>query len=305
MGSDKARASAASFSLLLDSPLTGDVRIASWCPTMDLCAVALRDGQVKVHRLQWQLLWVVSPESLVSALAWAPDGKMLAMGHTDGSISVHDVESGELKMRHTPRYSCIQALAWVQAASQCDAASAGSTLAKHSASTATPAEALNPTNARGRPTPAGASLLGHNARWSRFFLPPSRQPANHTLKAPGGKQPDPYAFDMQPSDGAAWSSMPETPNLLVAVDAQGTLGIWLAGEVHIVSSSLDRPHQGEGGIQSSAAAASASGITCSSDLGMLWVLWSTATSGELSRVCSWFRCYGWWCAQFVHYRAAT
>lgn len=68
------------FTVLQDAALTSEARLACWCPTMDLCAVATADGSLHLHRLNWQTLWVTSPEPLVSALAWRPDGKMLAVG---------------------------------------------------------------------------------------------------------------------------------------------------------------------------------------------------------------------------------
>lgn len=69
-----------SFSLLHDAPLTSEGSLAAWCPTMDICAVVTADGPLHLHRLNWQTLWVTSPEWLVSALAWRPDGKLLAAG---------------------------------------------------------------------------------------------------------------------------------------------------------------------------------------------------------------------------------
>lgn len=88
-----------SFTELADKALTADVKIASWCPTMDLLALSTADGQLCLHRLNWQRLWAVSPESAVTSLCWRPDGKVLACGYEDGFISLLDVENGETMQR--------------------------------------------------------------------------------------------------------------------------------------------------------------------------------------------------------------
>lgn len=51
-----------SFAITKEVPLTSEVLLVSWCPTMDLCVVVSSDGQVHLHRMDWQLLWAISPE---------------------------------------------------------------------------------------------------------------------------------------------------------------------------------------------------------------------------------------------------
>lgn len=87
------------FTQLADKSLTADIKIATWCPTMDLLALATADGQLCLHRLNWQRLWAISPESTVTSLCWRPDGKVLACGHEDGFISLLNVENGEAQQR--------------------------------------------------------------------------------------------------------------------------------------------------------------------------------------------------------------
>ena len=87
------------FTQLADKALTADVKIATWCPTMDLLALSTADGQLCLHRLNWQRLWAVSPESAVTSLCWRPDGKVLACGYEDGFISLLDVENGDTMQR--------------------------------------------------------------------------------------------------------------------------------------------------------------------------------------------------------------
>jgi anaphase-promoting complex subunit 4 len=50
------------FTLTKDLALSSDIVLSCWCPTMDLCAVVSNDGQLHLHRMDWQQLWAVSPE---------------------------------------------------------------------------------------------------------------------------------------------------------------------------------------------------------------------------------------------------
>lgn len=54
------------------------VVLGCWCPTMDLLALVAEDGQLAVHRLEWQKLWVAVPEAPITALCWRPDGEARA-----------------------------------------------------------------------------------------------------------------------------------------------------------------------------------------------------------------------------------
>ena len=76
-----------SFTQLLDKGTTTDVHLAVWCPSMDLLALVATDGQLSVHRLNWQRLWSITPDSPVSALCWRPDGKLLAAALEVGTVS--------------------------------------------------------------------------------------------------------------------------------------------------------------------------------------------------------------------------
>lgn len=55
------------FTQLLDRglPAEGGGTLAAWNPAMDLLALAL-EGQLAVHRLNWQRLWWVSPDASVT-----------------------------------------------------------------------------------------------------------------------------------------------------------------------------------------------------------------------------------------------
>lgn len=107
-------AGAEHFTQLADKSLTADIKIATWCPTMDLLALSTADGQLCLHRLNWQRLWAVSPESPVTSLCWRPDGKVLACGYEDGYISLLDVENGETMQRGKMVAGVASAIGWVE-----------------------------------------------------------------------------------------------------------------------------------------------------------------------------------------------
>nr|XP_050868144.1 anaphase-promoting complex subunit 4 isoform X1 [Vespula vulgaris] len=67
---------------LEERQLPAEVTIMRWSPKMDLLAVANVKGEVALHRLTWQRVWLLSPqnESDTSVnLAWRPNGKLLAV----------------------------------------------------------------------------------------------------------------------------------------------------------------------------------------------------------------------------------
>lgn len=58
------------------------------------------DDQVALHRLNWQRLWVIQPDASVCSATWSSDGKMLAIGGTDGRIALVDSEQGDMTRLH-------------------------------------------------------------------------------------------------------------------------------------------------------------------------------------------------------------
>lgn len=59
------------FSLTKELALSSDIVLTCWCPTMDLCAVVSVDGQLHLHRMDWQQLWALSPEVCLGVQAAA------------------------------------------------------------------------------------------------------------------------------------------------------------------------------------------------------------------------------------------
>lgn len=84
------------FQLQFDKPVASQVKIAEWNPEKDLLAMVTEDSKILLHRFNWQRLWTISPGRNITSLCWRPDGKAIAVGLEDGTISLHDVENGKL-----------------------------------------------------------------------------------------------------------------------------------------------------------------------------------------------------------------
>ncbi|KAM6076389.1 anaphase-promoting complex subunit 4 isoform 2-T2 [Chlamydotis macqueenii] len=84
-----------------EKQLPQEVVFMAWSPKRDLIALANRAGEVLLHRLaNFQRVWSLPPNEStgkeVTALAWRPDGKILAFGLTDTKqIILCDVEKPE------------------------------------------------------------------------------------------------------------------------------------------------------------------------------------------------------------------
>ncbi|AOW03984.1 anaphase-promoting complex, cyclosome, subunit 4-domain-containing protein [Yarrowia lipolytica] len=74
--------------------------LTSWCPTMDLVAFADSSGAMLfVYRMNAQLIWKHKQplaSANISNLSWSKDGRLLAIGYSDGTCNVHDSNTGKL-----------------------------------------------------------------------------------------------------------------------------------------------------------------------------------------------------------------
>ncbi|KAL3851275.1 hypothetical protein ACJIZ3_013157 [Penstemon smallii] len=84
------------FQLQFDKSIASHIKIAEWNPEKDLLAMVTEDSKLILHRFNWQRLWTSSPGKCITSICWRPDGKAIALGLEDGSISLHDVENGKL-----------------------------------------------------------------------------------------------------------------------------------------------------------------------------------------------------------------
>ena len=116
------------FTLLHDKNMLAPASASSWCPTMDLLALATTDGQLSLSRLEWNKqggerenkLWSVNPDTQVTALGWRPDGKVLVSGHLDGTVVLHHVEDGSVLHASKTHASAVTSVHW-QTALESDA----------------------------------------------------------------------------------------------------------------------------------------------------------------------------------------
>ncbi|RDY04783.1 Anaphase-promoting complex subunit 4, partial [Mucuna pruriens] len=100
------------FQLQFDKPLASQVKIAEWNPEKDLLAMVTDDSKILLHRFNWQRLWTITPGRCITSLCWRPDGKAIAVGLDDGTLSLHDVENGKLLRSLKSHCAAIICLNW-------------------------------------------------------------------------------------------------------------------------------------------------------------------------------------------------
>ncbi|KAK9681786.1 hypothetical protein RND81_10G027900 [Saponaria officinalis] len=100
------------FQLQFDKPAPSQIKLAEWNPEKDLLAMVTDDSKIILHRFNWQRLWTISPGKSVSSLCWRPDGKVIAVGLEDGTISLHDVENGKLLRSMKSHNAAVVCLNW-------------------------------------------------------------------------------------------------------------------------------------------------------------------------------------------------
>ncbi|PIA28643.1 hypothetical protein AQUCO_06800069v1 [Aquilegia coerulea] len=96
MDTDEPQVTSIPFQLQFDKPVSAQIKIAEWNPEKDLLAMVTEDSKILLHRFNWQRLWTIFPGRCITSLCWRPDGKAIAVGLDDGTISLHDVENGKL-----------------------------------------------------------------------------------------------------------------------------------------------------------------------------------------------------------------
>ncbi|XP_012342299.1 anaphase-promoting complex subunit 4 isoform X3 [Apis florea] len=88
---------AGSMRQLEERQLPAEVIKMQWSPKMDLLAIANIKGEVTLHRLTWQKVWLLNPQEesdTVVNLAWRPDGKLLAICYeTSKLVCLVDIEN--------------------------------------------------------------------------------------------------------------------------------------------------------------------------------------------------------------------
>ena len=111
---DPGKFSVQSCAMAMELALSAEVRLGAFCPTMDLLAlVTSPDDQVSLWRLSWQKLFSISPAATVTSLAWRPDGKVLTLGLSSGSIDLINVETGEAFLQQSVAEAAVCCLSWL------------------------------------------------------------------------------------------------------------------------------------------------------------------------------------------------
>ena len=99
-----------------------EVSLMVWSPKMDILALAFSSGSISLHRLQWQKIWTAEAGGegegvVVSALAWRPDGKLLAAGDSSGVLTIRHIEASTAL--HTEQLdSGVVSIRWQQCAGE-------------------------------------------------------------------------------------------------------------------------------------------------------------------------------------------
>ncbi|KAG6420642.1 hypothetical protein SASPL_117177 [Salvia splendens] len=103
------------FQLQFDRPIASQIKIAEWNPEKDLLAMVTEDSKLLLHRFNWQRLWTTSPGKCITSICWRPDGKAIAVGLEDGTMSLHDVEQNG-KLLRSMKFHCasVVCLNWVE-----------------------------------------------------------------------------------------------------------------------------------------------------------------------------------------------
>ena len=93
-----------------------EIDLMLWSPKVDLVAMTTTEGEVVLYRITWEKVWSLprlEDGVNVSALAWRPDGKVLAVGYTNGCVKLYDIEGGFCSHHHKPLDDKVVLLKWV------------------------------------------------------------------------------------------------------------------------------------------------------------------------------------------------
>ncbi|KAL3519652.1 hypothetical protein ACH5RR_017801 [Cinchona calisaya] len=195
------------FQLQFDKPIASQIKIAEWNPEKDLLAMVTDESKLLLHRFNWQRLWTISPGKCITSLCWRPDGKAVAIGLEDGTVSLHDVENGKLLRSIRSHTVAIVCLNWEED---------GQTVADGSSTIST-----------------------YEDRTSRFFPPPPRAPRMPgVVPGDGG-----FTDDSEDSFQELSNSSCRRFNILCSGDKDGNLcfsifGIFPIGKINIHCLSL-------------------------------------------------------------------
>lgn len=104
-----------SFKLLSERFVSQEVSLMEWSPRMDLIALGMVTGEVSLYRLSWMRVWSMDARrgDTPKAFAWRPDGKALAVGWSDGAVSLHEIEDAK-KYHEFKLPSPVTCMSWME-----------------------------------------------------------------------------------------------------------------------------------------------------------------------------------------------
>ena len=226
------------FTQLQDISVTSETNLVSWCPTMDVCAVVSADGQLHLHRMDWQLLWSEVPQSMITALCWHPTGKSLAVGHKDGTFRILDTETGNVKAVQKAHYAQIVHVSWSEEPTT-STSSKGTPATTSTTSSSTPESALF----------SGIRLkMRHKTLFAPMDPPGAATPAHQSSHA---NTPAPYDlktnqafFGGRPGEAlmGSWGAEPKTLDIMSVTDSKGRVSLWVHGQVQVCTDTMLRSH---------------------------------------------------------------
>ncbi|EGG21411.1 anaphase promoting complex subunit 4 [Cavenderia fasciculata] len=130
-----------SFVPLNDKVSNNDIKIAACCPMMDLLSIAQSSSSITIHRfLNWQRLLSITSKSsssssstrqqqesttatttdekVTTAMQWSPNGKIIASGYSNGTMTLYSIENGKeihsIASTSSTSASPITLLQWIQ-----------------------------------------------------------------------------------------------------------------------------------------------------------------------------------------------
>uniref|UniRef100_A0A1B6L725 Anaphase-promoting complex subunit 4 n=1 Tax=Graphocephala atropunctata TaxID=36148 RepID=A0A1B6L725_9HEMI len=77
------------------------VDLMVWSNKMDLLALSNSKGEIALHRLTWQRVWLLpppTPDMVVRKLAWRPDGRVIAVAYVPKVMVVGEEVKGEVML---------------------------------------------------------------------------------------------------------------------------------------------------------------------------------------------------------------
>lgn len=108
------------FKTVGEKHLFSEIDLMLWSPKVDLVAMTTISGEVVLYRITWQNVWslpVVEEGVCVSALAWRPDGKVLAVGYNNALVRLYNIEGGFCLHEHKGKQEKVVVLKWM---SECE-----------------------------------------------------------------------------------------------------------------------------------------------------------------------------------------